>query len=115
MNAFLRAWGALSVLCALATVFVGWWAVPIVVALWSALVPRVGGVAAAALGGATAWAALLLMQNRAGRITEVAELLGAIIGTSGLALLALTVLYGALLAGSTALLVRALVPPRRRG
>ncbi len=113
MNAFVRAWLAQSLLCTAATVLLGWWAVPIVAAGWSMLVPRVGNVLAATLAGAAAWTALLLVGSRSGRIGSVADLLGAIVGTSGVAMLVLTVLYGALLAGSAALLAHALIPQRR--
>ncbi len=117
MQAVLRSWLLLTILCAIATVLVAWWAVPVVVAVWTALLPRRGGVLTATAAGAAAWGGLLLFAARNGRIDDVAALLGAILGASAWSVVALTLLYGALLAGSAALVVRALIPavgPRSR-
>jgi hypothetical protein len=86
----------------------GWWAVPLVGAAW-------GWVAAAdrtlplqaALAGANAWGALLALQLPGGGMERVAGTVGTLLGIGGPALVALTLLYPALLAASAAALVRA--------
>jgi hypothetical protein len=116
MLASLRPWALLTLLCALATVLVAWWALPIVVAGWTLARPRHGGVLQAALAAATAWAAILLWSSRSGPVGAMATLLGDLLGTTGPAVLGLTLGYGALLAGGAALLARAIIPPpARRG
>src|SRR5690606_6628045 len=96
----IRSWLLLSATCGVATILIGWWAVPIVTAVWTLALPQRGGVLTATLAGATAWGAILLFAARTGRIDEVASVLGGIFGTSGAAVVALTLCYGALLGGS---------------
>jgi hypothetical protein len=110
----LQSWLVLTALCAVGTVLVAWWAVPIISAIWALALPRRGGVLTATAAGACAWGLLLAVAARNGRIDDVAELTGAILGTSALAVVALTVLYGALLAGSAALVARAIIPVTAR-
>jgi hypothetical protein len=103
----------LTLLCAAGTYLVGWWAVPIIAAGWTLALPRPGVILNAAFAAATAWGLLLLVQSQRGPIAEVGTLLSAILGTNTVAIYALTLLYGALLAGSAALVARAINPPRR--
>jgi spore maturation protein SpmB len=104
----------LTALGAAATALVGWWGLPIVTGVWTVALPRRGSIVAAVLAGAAAWAILLAVAARSGHVGEMATLLGEILGTTGGAVIVLTLTFGALLAGSAALLARGINPPVAR-
>lgn len=114
MTRTLRTALILTVLGTAATALVGWWGLPVVTGVWTLALPRRGSVLASVLAGTAAWGILLGIAARSGRVGQMATLLGEVLGTSGGAVLALTLAYGALLAGSAALLARALNPPPLR-
>lgn len=99
---------------AVATVLVGWWAVPVVAALWTILTPRRAAVIYAAFAGAMSWASLLMLQARGGPVGAVDRLVAQLLNVPGRTLIVLTLLYAALLAGSAALLAQALRPARAK-
>jgi hypothetical protein len=95
----------LVVAFAAATAIVGWWGVPVVGLVWgwwaSRWLPRPVPVALVGAASATgAWAALLWWTAFRGPLGRLAVLLGEIIGVPASLLIALTLLFAALLAGS---------------
>lgn len=95
---------ALTVAFALATLL-GWWAVPLVAAMWGLLRPTVNAPAGtAALAAASAWAAWLLADWQADQdaMGVLATRLGGAMSLPPAALIAVTLLLGALLAWSAA-------------
>lgn len=91
------------------TILLGWWSVP-AVGIVSGLVPRPGrgAVLEAGVGAAVGWAAVLAWSAMSGPVWLLAQRVGPVFGLPGMALLALTVVFPALLAGSAALLARKL-------
>lgn len=105
---------ALLVAFGLATVFGGWWTLPIVAAIWTLARPGARRPeVTVGLAAAAAWAALLLWLGASGSVGTLARLLGGIFGTPAVVVVALTLIFPALLAGSAASLVAALRPERR--
>lgn len=90
------------------TWFVGWWTVPLVGAVWAyaAAGDRTLPLQAA-LAGVNAWGILLALRMPGGGVERVAAAVGPLLSIGGPALIALTLLYPALLAASAATLVRA--------
>jgi hypothetical protein len=102
---------ALLVAFALAARF-GWWALPIVGALWGAMVPRVPAPAGtAALAAASAWGAWLLLDWVADQnaFASLAGRLGGVMNLPPVVLILITLLLAALLAWSAAALAGATV------
>ena len=99
---------SLTVALALGTFAFGWYAVPVVAAAWAWI--RRGDSAVpvlAALSGAVAWGTLLLIPGvTGGAAAQVADLVGRAMSVGGAALVVLTLAFPALLAGSTAAVVR---------
>lgn len=97
---------------AIGTWTLGWWAVPLVGAAWGLLRrdrPRFGDAFVAAM---LAWAALLAVDAAGGAMDRLSTVMGGIFSMPGSLMLAVTVLYGALLAGCAAQ-VAGFVPARR--
>jgi hypothetical protein len=92
------------------TVFVGWWTVPVVSGAWTLASPRRGNVLQAATAGAFAWGALLIIAYRGGPVGALDQILAQIMQVPRWSLLWLTVAFGSLLAGSSALLAQAIRP-----
>ena len=87
---------------ALGTWILGWWAVPLLGVAWGFLRrghPRFVSAFAAA---AVAWIALLAFDAASGSLGRLLTVMGGIFSIPGPALLAVTVLYAALLAGCAA-------------
>jgi hypothetical protein len=85
----------------------GWWAVPLVAALWGGLRPRVPAPAAtAALAAAAAWGAWLLIDWWAGQgaLGALATRLGGVMNLPPFLAILLTLMLPALLAWSAAAL-----------
>lgn len=95
----------LAVLLAAATFVCGWWGVPVGSAAWVAVRRRPPWVAGLAAG--LAWGGWLLTLPL-GPLHRAAGRLGAVFSLPGPMLLGITLLYGVLLAWSTARLARAL-------
>lgn len=87
------------------TMLLGWWSV-VAVGVVSGLVSRPGrgAVLEAGVGAALGWAALLAWSAVSGPVWLLAQRVGPVFGLPGMALLALAVVFPALLAGSAALL-----------
>ena len=87
---------------ALGTWILGWWGVPLLGAVWGVLrrgMPRFGSAFAAA---AIAWALLLALDSGRGALDRLTTVMGGIFSMPGAVVLAVTVLYAALLAGCAA-------------
>lgn len=86
---------------AVVTMALGWWAVPVVAAVWGAVSfgPRSAWLASA-LAAALAWAALLVVTATQGPVGQLAQALGGIFALPGFAVIILTLVFPALLAGS---------------
>lgn len=103
--------GAMAVL----TWAVGWWTVPIVGGAWAfvkrddAAAPLLAGLAAM-----LAWGILLLLGAVSGPVGTVMRVVGEAMRIGPAGLLALTLVYAALLGASAAALVRAVVGGRKR-
>lgn len=92
---------------------VGWWMVPVVAGVLTLV--RRGDPAApglAALAGVVAWGLLLALVARGAPAGSVAATVGQALGLGPTGLIAVTLAYGGLLAGSAAVLARALATPR---
>lgn len=98
----------LVVALALATYAFGWVAVPVVAAMW-AWIRRADATVTlmASLAGGLAWGALMLLPAvTGGAVERIAEVVGQAMTVGGPALMALTIAFPALLAGSAAGVVR---------
>ncbi len=95
---------------------VGWWMVPVVAAILT-IVRREDAAAPllAAGAGVLAWGLVLALVARGAPAGSVALTVGRALRLGPTALVAVTLAYGGLLAGSAAVLARALATPRRRG
>ena len=112
----MRSLGSLVLLAAafaIATVVLGWWAVPVVAAAWGLVrrgLPRSGALAAA--GAALGWAALLAWTALRGPLGTLAGQLAGIFGVPAAVLPVVALVFAALLAWSAAHLTGALVAGR---
>jgi hypothetical protein len=92
----------LGVAFAIATRVLGWWGIPVTAAAWGILSPDGSGVAA--VGASLAWAGLLARDAAFGPLPTLASDLGTLFHAPGLAVVALTLIYPALLAWSAAII-----------
>lgn len=97
---------------AIGTWTLGWWAVPVIGAAWGVLRRGRARFGDAFVAAMIAWAALLALDSARGAMDRLAAVMGGIFSMPGSLLLAITVLYAALLAGCAAQVAGAL--PRRR-
>ncbi len=96
-------WVGLVSALTVGNVLLGWWAVPVLGAVWGAGAGgRPGTVPLAATAGAAAWALLFLWTAVVGPLDRMAEVLGRIFGVPGPITLLLALAFAALLAGSAA-------------
>ncbi len=110
----MRRWLSFAVLVAAFVLasWLGWWAVPIVAALWGMMRPAVHAPATtAALAAAVAWTAWLLRDWQADQhaMTLLSTRLGGVMGAPPVVLILLTLLLGGVLAWSAAALAGAAV------
>jgi hypothetical protein len=90
---------------AVLTWMVGWWAVPLVAVAAGAVLWRRRGIAwLIALASAGAWGAIVLVDAARGRLPVLAATLGGLLKVPGALLLAVTLLFAALLAWSAAVI-----------
>lgn len=87
---------------ALGTWGFGWWAVPVVGLVVGAGRITTRPVWVAALGATLGWTGLLAWRATGGSVTELATLLGEVMGVPGVAVAGLTLLFPALVAGAAA-------------
>ena len=99
----------LALAFALGTFWFGWWAVPLLAALWGILTrgEASGAAVAAALGALVAWATLLLWSAIRGPVSELAAALTGVMGVPAAALVVLTLLFPAALAWSASTVAQA--------
>ena len=100
----------LALAFALATFGFGWWAVPLLAALWGILTraEASGAAVAAALGALVAWAAFLLWGAVRGPVYELASVVTGVMGVPSAALIILTLLFPAALAWSASTVAQAI-------
>lgn len=94
----------------------GWWAIPVTAAVWGIMRPVVQRPAIfAASTAALAWTGWLVVDalSPRGDFSGLAVRLGGIFSLPAPALLAITVLFAALLAGSAAYVAGAIAPARK--
>jgi hypothetical protein len=110
MTRQLLAVGVLALAMALATAWIGWWAVPVFGAVWG--VARYGAypAATAAVSAALAWTVLLGMKALAGPVGEVSRTVGGAMALPGWVPLALSLAFPAALAGAAAGLAHGVMP-----
>ena len=98
---------AFASLAAGSTVAVGWWAVPILAALWVRVLPfDRRPVRTTALGATLGWLLLIGIAALHGPVPALAARLSAVLELPRWGFLAATLLFPALLAGTAALLVK---------
>ena len=104
-----------SVAMATLTWVVGWWMVPLVAAILT-IIRRDDAAAPllAAAAGVLSWGIILALVARGAPAGSVASTVGRALRLGPTALVAVTLAYGGLLAGSSAVLARALATPRQR-
>jgi hypothetical protein len=96
--------GAFAICTAVATSLAGWWLIPVLAALWVQVFPRTALPATTCgLGAASGWAVLLLVGAAQGPANTVARRVGAVFLMPGWAFVGLTLLFGALLASTAAI------------
>jgi hypothetical protein len=96
--------GAFAICAAVATTLAGWWLIPGLAALWVRVLPRTASSATTcALGAASGWAVLLLVDAAQGPAGTVARRAGGVFLMPGWAFVGLTLVYGALLAAAAAI------------
>lgn len=106
---------ALGVLTALLTALVGWWTVPLVGAGAGLLARGRGGAPMldAAVGGALGWALLLLWDAAHGPVAALAQRVAGVMQLPPSALIGVTLVFPALLAGAAAGVVWRPAGPQR--
>lgn len=100
----------LALAFAAGTAWLGWWAVPFLGAVWGVIAWRVSDAAwTAAVAAVVAWGGLLLWTAARGPVGVLAERVGGVLGLPAAALVAVTLLYAAALAWSSATVGRAVM------
>jgi hypothetical protein len=96
--------GAFAICAAVATSLAGWWLIPVVAALWVRVLPRADLPATTCgLGAACGWTVLLLLDAAQGPVSAVARRAGGVFLLPGWAFVGLTLVFGALLASTAAI------------
>lgn len=86
---------------AVATFALGWWAVPLLAFLWAVFMDaKRRPVFFATVCATAAWCGVLLLDAARGPLSVVAERFGGVLGFPPVALIAITILFSALLAWS---------------
>jgi hypothetical protein len=99
--------GAFALSAAAATAVWGWWTIPVLAAVWVRVLPRDAATATlCALGAASGWALLLAWDAAHGPVGTVARRVGGVFMLPGWGFVALTLLFAALLAATTAAVAR---------
>ncbi len=96
---------------AVATYAIGWWAVPVVAAVWALFSEDADGALFAALAAAAGWGSLLLLDVYRGPVSVMGSQLAGIMKLPAVALYILTLVFPALIAWCTATLVPSVRKP----
>ena len=105
---------SLTAAMAVATVAFGWWAVPVVAAVWGVLArAQRGSALLAGLSAMLAWAALLGFDAARGPVGSLATTLGALLKITSAGALAVTLALPGLLALTAAIVARSIASVRR--
>ena len=95
--------GVFALGTAAVTVAGGWWAIPLLTAVWVRVLPRQAATATlCALGAASGWALLLAWAAAHGPVGTVARRVGGVFLLPGWGFVGLTLLFAALLAATAA-------------
>jgi hypothetical protein len=95
--------GVFALCAAAATAVAGWWAIPVLAALWMRVLPPEAATATiCALGAASGWALLLAWDGAHGPIGTLARRVGGVFMLPGWGFVGLTLLFAALLAAAGA-------------
>lgn len=95
--------GVLTVAVAVATIWIGWWTVPLIGAGWGFGRYSEGWpVATSAVSASLAWVVLLAFMAFQGPVGALARQVGGVMGMPGWLFLAIGILFPAVLAGSAA-------------
>lgn len=93
----------------------GWWAVPAIALAWGLIARgRRGTAVAAGTAAALGWAALIGIDALDGRLGVLLSRVAPVLSLPGMALVAATLLFAALVAGSGAALTGAIASSRSR-
>ncbi len=94
---------------AIATFVIGWWAVPLVAAIYAAITAAQRGTAiVCGLGAMLGWCALLAITASRGPVSTLATELGGVLNLPSFGVYAVTIAFPGLLAISAAVVARAL-------
>jgi hypothetical protein len=92
---------------AVATAVAGWWAIPVLAAVWTrVLPPRAATGTICALGAASGWALLLAWDAAHGPVGTVARRVGGVFLLPAWGFVGLTLLFAAILAAAAAATAR---------
>jgi hypothetical protein len=96
--------GAFALCTAAVTAVGGWWTIPVLAAVWVRVLPRdIATATLCALGAASGWALLLAWDAAHGPVGTVARRAGGVFLLPGWAFVGLTLMFGALLASTAAI------------
>jgi hypothetical protein len=99
---------------ALATFAFGWWAVPVVAAIWAVVARgRRGAAAIAGIAAMVAWGALLVIDASRGPLGALAQTLGTLFSMKAIGVYAITLALPGLLAVTAAVVARSAAGGRR--
>lgn len=99
---------------AIATFVLGWWAVPLVAAVYAVMsAAQRGSAVISGIAAMLAWGCLLAITAAQGPVPTLAAELGGVLKLSPLAVYVVTIAFPGLLAVSAAVVARALAPRRR--
>jgi hypothetical protein len=98
---------------AVATFVLGWWAVPVVAAIYAAITSaQRGSAVVSGVAAMLGWGALLAVTASRGPVGTLAGELGALLNLGAMGVYAVTIAFPGLLAVSAAVVARALMPSR---
>jgi hypothetical protein len=101
---------------AIATYVLGWWAVPVVAAVYAAIsVAQRGNAIVSGFAAMLGWVALLAIDAARGPVGTLATELGGVLNLKPIGVYAVTIAFPGLLAISAAVIARAFAAARNQG
>jgi len=99
--------GMFALCAAAATAVAGWWAIPVLAAVWARVLPGATATATTCgLGAASGWALLLVWDAAHGPVGAVARRVGGVFQLPAWGFVGVTLLFAALLAATAAAAAR---------